>query len=134
MRPTACVSLLVLFLAGCAAKGVPAGGPVLTPESDPDVQAAIPFPQGATPPRKIVDARPQPPARQPPGTRFDALLDAVITPSGEVKVVSIVKSTDAGFTRACIRAMQQWRFEPARTTDGKPFAMRMQLTCNFTQG
>lgn len=122
------------IVAACAAKGEPAGRPVLTPLSDPDVQAAIRhLPPGSTPPKKIVDVRPLPPGRQPRGTRFDVLLDAVITPAGEVKVVSILKATDDGFARACVRAMQQWRFEPARGPDGKPVAMWLTLTCGFTQ-
>jgi len=132
LKRAACVSLLALVAAACAAKGEPAGAPVLTPMSDPDVQSAVRhIPAGSTPMKKIVDVRPRPPARRAGRATLDVVLDSVVTASGEVKVVSIVRTNDAGFARECIRAVQQWRFEPARTSDGKPIATWMTTSCTL---
>jgi TonB family protein len=123
-----CVALLTL-LVGCVVNR-----PLeLTPLTDPEVQAATRgVPPQSAPPRKIVDVRPRPPREFPRGSHFEVAIEGVIARDGSVRPVRIIRGDNREFTEACVKAVAQWRFDPARRPDGTPVAMWTTFTCNIT--
>jgi outer membrane biosynthesis protein TonB len=129
---TGLLGLLSVSIA-CAANRAPVSPPQFTAESHPDVQSAVHgIPAGGTPPRKLHDVNPSPSQRYGPGTHLQVLLEGVITPGGDVRVVSVARSDDAAFAHECARAALQWRYEPARAADGSPIALWTKFACSLT--
>ena len=60
------------------------------------------------------------------------MLEGVIGRDGRVRIVRVERENDPAFTRACIRATEKWRHEPARDKDGRPLAMWSKFVCNAT--
>jgi protein TonB len=59
------------------------------------------------------------------------VLELTIGADGEVTSVDVVKDPDARLTRAAVDAVAQWRFEPARNSDGEPVAVLYKVTIAF---
>ena len=63
------------------------------------------------------------PARQ---AKFQGtvVLSAVVTVDGEASHIKVMKRLPYGLTNKAIETIQQWRFAPAKDSDGKPVAVR----------
>ena len=70
-----------------------------------------------------------PPARQA-GMSGDVLVDFVVDESGRVIDPRVVRSSNAIFEEATLRAVSKWRFEPGRR-DGKIVKFRMSVSIVF---
>lgn len=58
------------------------------------------------------------------------ILDAVIDRIGQVTDVKVLKALSLGLTESAVRAVESWRFEPARL-GGRPISVRYNLTVRF---
>ncbi len=58
-------------------------------------------------------------------------LELTIGVNGEMQDVKVLKSPDQRLTEASISAIRQWRFQPAKRSDGKPVAVIMTITFRF---
>jgi TonB family protein len=97
-----------------------------TPPSPPigngDIQA----------PRKVKDVKPVYPAdAQSARAQGLVLVEAVVGKSGCVRNASIARSVYPSLDVAALRAVQQWRFEPA-LLNGKPLEVLLTVTVNFS--
>ena len=59
------------------------------------------------------------------------IVRATINEVGDVVNLRVLRSLPMGLTEATLQAMRRWRYEPA-TLHGKPVAVYMTLTVNFT--
>lgn len=57
----------------------------------------------------------------------------VVTETGHVRSPQLLRPLDPATDSAALESLCQWRFEPARR-DGKPVAIRMQMTVSFALG
>jgi hypothetical protein len=104
----------------------------LTPESDPDVRTAVRgIPAGATAPAVLRKVRPVVPHEYPTGTQLTVMMEGVVTAAGRVKIVSVERSTDAAFERACVTALRRSRYAAAKTRRGKPFGVWTTFCCTL---
>src|SRR5712691_9474462 len=60
-------------------------------------------------------------------------MDVVVLADGTVGDVTVTQSLDTvyGLDQEAVKAMRQWQFKPG-TKDGKPVAVRVAVTMNFT--
>jgi TonB family protein len=58
-------------------------------------------------------------------------LVAVVTAVGRATNIRVAKRAPFGLTNKAIEAVQQWRFEPAKDSDGKPVAVRQIIEVSF---
>jgi TonB family protein len=58
-------------------------------------------------------------------------LTAIIGEDGRIKNVRVVKGLRAGLTLEAIKAVSQWRLQPATGPDGKPVAVRVPIQVSF---
>jgi protein TonB len=91
---------------------------------------------------RSVDVPPRPVFRKPPRyparARADGLngrvtLKLLISTDGSVVDVRVVDSSDRGFERAAVEAVEKWRFEPARYK-GRPVKVWAQQIVRFKLG
>lgn len=61
------------------------------------------------------------------------IVEAMIGEDGVVKNVAVLKPLPFGLDQAAVDAVKQWTFKPA-TLEGKPVAVRFNLTVNFRLG
>jgi len=85
-----------------------------------------------TPPKMLKAAPPE----YPEGAREDkvegpVILEIVITTTGEVGGVTVLKSPDDRLGEAAAEAVKTWQFEPARNTEGEAVSVIYVLTVNF---
>lgn len=59
------------------------------------------------------------------------LLQVTVGADGAVRDVKPVRSEPMGLTEAAMKAVSQWRYEPARDASGKAIATPMVVTINF---
>lgn len=59
------------------------------------------------------------------------LLQARVGTDGTVTAIKVLRAEPAGLTEAATEALQQWRYEPARNSAGKPVAVIMTVTFRF---
>ena len=59
------------------------------------------------------------------------VLQATITPQGEVSDMAVVKGPGFGLERNAVEAVRNWRFKPATDQDGKPVAVRVLIEVKF---
>lgn len=57
-------------------------------------------------------------------------MSVVVGPDGLVRESKVEKSLGYGLDEQALKALQQWRFEPA-TVDGKPVAVRINVQMSF---
>ena len=65
------------------------------------------------------------------GAQGIVLVSAAIDTQGNPGEVRVLHSPDPRLSEAAVQAARQWRWEPARTRDGQPIAVRFTLTFNF---
>jgi len=110
------------------AQNSPTPGANAAPDSDEPVVDLAP---GITPPRVTHQVSPDPDAGQR-GFRMSGivLIGLVVSSQGLPREVHVVRSLDKDLDRNAIEAVQQWRFEPARSA-GKPVAVRITVEIRF---
>jgi protein TonB len=59
------------------------------------------------------------------------ILEAIITKTGTVESVRVLRGINPLLDTAAIRAVQQWRYKPA-TFNGRPVPVYLTVTVNFT--
>jgi len=59
------------------------------------------------------------------------VLQATITPQGEVSDIAVVKGPGFGLERNAVEDVRNWRFKPATDQDGKPVAVRVLIEVKF---
>jgi len=103
-------------------------------EPDPPRSRPVPFDTeaGFTEPRKIASALPvYPTSAKEEGVQGMVLLSAALDTEGVPSDIRVLRSPDPRLSEAALAAARQWRWEPARTTDGKAIAVYFTLTFNF---
>ena len=86
------------------------------------------------PPRKLRDVKPvYPPILFQQGVTGTVGLEIVITRSGCVSGVSVLRSVAGAMDLAALRAVSGWLFTPT-VLDGKPVPVIMTVTVSFTIG
>ncbi len=75
-------------------------------------------------------APPYPPGARAEGVEGDVALELVLSTSGTVDSVRVVKGVGHGFDEAAVAAVRNYRFSPA-TKDGHPVRVRMRWTMEF---
>jgi TonB family protein len=71
------------------------------------------------------------PPDYPPGTTGEVVVEAVVSVTGCVRNVRIVRPSPIGaMNRAAAKAVSQWKFDPARF-DGEPFEFLHKVTVEF---
>jgi len=102
------VAAIALVLAACSgvARGPAAG------DAETDCKTyQLPNNPDVIPPRLIQSGRPQPPATGPRGGFV--CVRATVSPSGTVIDPVVVKTDNQDFAQAFLRALPDWRYEPA---------------------
>jgi TonB family protein len=110
------------------------------PDAPPGVGSANPgagdpiYPgDGITAPKKIVHVEPRytEEARQA-RIQGTVILQAVVDVEGNVSRVQVIKGLPFGLDQSAIDAVEQWKYEPARRSDGTPVAVYYNLVINFS--
>jgi protein TonB len=65
------------------------------------------------------------------GVQGVVITEAVIDEQGRVTNVRVLRGLPMGLTEAAIEAVQQWRFKPAMTSNGKPVKVFFSCTVDF---
>lgn len=65
------------------------------------------------------------------GVQGVVITEAVIDEQGRVTNVRVLRGLPMGLTEAAIEAVQQWRFKPAMTSNGKPIKVFFSCTVDF---
>lgn len=86
---------------------------------------------GISPPRKIQGVAPvYPPEAVAAGAEGVVVVEATISPTGEVTDVEVLRSVPL-LDEAAVAAVSEWRYTPA-LVDGEPVSTRMTVTVTFT--
>jgi TonB family protein len=75
---------------------------------------------------------PYPAAARPTGVQGVVVLESMISAAGTVLDVRVLESPDPSLAEAAVEALRQWRFEPARATDGTALSVSFILTFKFS--
>jgi protein TonB len=103
-------------------------------EPDPPRSRPVPFDEaaGITEPVLVEKTLPVYPANaKEEGVQGIVLLRAALDTSGTPSDIRVLRSADPRLSEAAVAAVRQWRWEPARTSDGTPIAVYFTLTINF---
>ena len=86
---------------------------------------------GVTPPRPTYRVDPEyDNAARKKKIQGVVVLSIIVTKEGRAADVKVVKSLTSGLDKQAIKAVSQWRFEPA-TKDGVPVAVRLAVETDF---
>jgi TonB family protein len=101
--------------------------------SDPSLAcSALPNSGGLTPPKKVLDVRPQYPATMQGSTVGGQVqMKAVIGIDGAVRTVQTTEATNPDFDLAAQEAVKQWRFTPT-LLNCVPVEVEMNVSTSFT--
>jgi TonB family protein len=93
----------------------------------------------ATPgPRKAyrVDTRPReceyPPEEKSAGAEGDVRLKLLVDTNGDVSNVTVLQSAGRLFDAAATEAVRRWKYEPARSADGRAIASEVKVDIRFS--
>jgi TonB family protein len=103
-------------------------------EPDPPRSRPVPFDEeaGFTEPSILEKAPPvYPKEAKEEGVQGIVLLRVALDTEGVPSDISVLRSPDRRLSEAAQTAARQWRWEPARKSDGKPIAVYFTLTFNF---
>lgn len=103
-------------------------------EPDPPRSRPVPFDEeaGVTEPRIVQKAPPAyPQGAKEEGVQGIVVLRAAVDTRGVPSDIRVLRSPDPRLAEAARTAARQWRWEPARTSDGTPIAVYFTLTFNF---
>jgi protein TonB len=93
-----------------------------------------PLEEGATRPELVDKMEPlYPPQAKSEGREGKAVLQAVIDAEGAVRAVTVVQvpTGSEDFAAAAVEAVQNWRYRPALTPDGRPVPVYLTLVIEF---
>lgn len=86
---------------------------------------------GVTPPQLIHRVEPvRPNGSQIFKVKGSVLIGMTVTSKGLTRNVNVVQSLDTELDQACIEAVKQWKFEPAKKQD-KPVAVKVTAEIRF---
>ena len=74
---------------------------------------------------------PYPPAASRRRLQGEITLEAIITASGDVTKVKIIKSIDPAFDEATLDTVRNWKFKPATDPDGNAVPVRQTIEVTF---
>jgi TonB family protein len=103
-------------------------------EPDPPRSRPVPYDEeaGFTEPTIVQKAPPlYPKDLKEEGVQGIVVLRAAVDTEGIPGDIRVLRSPDPRLAEAALAAARQWRWEPARTTEGKPIAVYFTLTFNF---
>jgi TonB family protein len=103
-------------------------------EPDPPRSRPVPFDEaaGLTEPVIIERTLPAyPESAKEEGVQGIVLLSAALDTEGNPSDIRVLRSPDPRLAEAALTAARQWRWEPARTSEGRPIAVYFTLTFNF---
>jgi len=103
-------------------------------EPDPPRSRPVPFDKlaGLTEPAIVEKTRPvYPKGAKEEGVQGIVLLSAALDTQGNPSDIRVLRSPDPRLSEAALEAARQWRWQPARTSEGKPIAVYFTLTFNF---
>ena len=85
---------------------------------------------GVTPPRLVHQVRPD--RGDTPGFRLKGkvVIALVVTSAGQPSKLKVIESIDNDVDQSALRAVEQWRFAPARK-EGKAVAVRVTVEISF---
>jgi TonB family protein len=88
--------------------------------------------KGITPPKpiNIVDAHFSDEARRKK-ISGRCLVSLTVDVNGMPQEISVVRCTDPSFEATSLEAVQQYRFKPATTQEGKPIAIKIEVDINY---
>ena len=129
-------TVIVLMLAGCASLKPPPSEKMSVKLTDEWVEllkedTAFAFQKSDTttltlPPILVHKVGVSPPAGRSPHTYDSVYVNAVITKKGNVKRAWILKSENPFFNKAALKAVVQWKFQPAMR-NGVPIDTLIQI-------
>ena len=133
-----CLALILLVVGGCSTANPPPGPapPPTAPQKAQEPAAsdpAGPFKVGGDvlAPVLVTRVAPEyPDEARKGGIRGRVLFQAVISESGAVESLELMKSDHPLLTKAALDAIRQWRYRPA-TKDGKPVRVFLTVTTTF---
>lgn len=90
------------------------------------------IPPGVTPPRAVHFADPEF-SREARKKRIQGIviLSTLVNEHGEPTDIRVEKGIGYGLDENAVRAVSQYRFQPARNRDGSPVAVRISIEVNF---
>jgi len=102
-------------------------------EPDPPRSRPVPFDEEAfTEPRKTRHVNPvYPKGAKEERVQGIVLLSVVVDAEGTPSDIRVLRSPDPRLSKAALESARQWRWEPARTAEGKAFPVYFTLTFNF---
>jgi TonB family protein len=102
-------------------------------EPDPPRSRPVPFDEKVfTEPRKIQHVNAvYPKSAKEEGVQGIVLLSAALDAEGTPTDIRVLRSPDPRLSEAALESARQWRWEPARTTDGRAIPIYFTLTFNF---
>jgi TonB family protein len=129
--PIALLTLLLTVATGCALFGSRTVAPP-PPPAPPPAETPV-FMQWEQAPRLIDMVTPiYPDSARQAGLQGEVVLQIIVDEHGYVTAAEVVRATPPGiFEDAALRAILQWRFEPARA-EGKPIKVRMGQRMDFS--
>jgi protein TonB len=99
----------------------------------PAGQSLASYPIIVLPVPVATNERPTFPARMQPRKRGLVNVDCVVNEKGKVIMAVIKDSTDYGFEKVTLDAIEKWEFQPG-TRDGVPESMRVIIPVEFIPG
>ena len=72
-----------------------------------------------------------PPQEKQAGAEGDVRVKLLIDTNGDVAKVTVVQSAGRLFDAAVIDAVRRWKYEPARSADGRPVASEVKVAIRF---
>jgi len=102
-------------------------------EPDPPRSRPVPFDKEVfTEPRKVRHVNPvYPKSAKEEGVQGIVLLSVALDAEGVPTDIRVLRSPDPRLSEAALEAARQWRWEPARTSEGKALPVYFTLTFNF---
>ena len=87
---------------------------------------------GVSPPRPIHKVPPQyTPTARAARVQGVVVLMTTIDENGDVVTVEPLKGLPMGLTEEAVKAVRQWKYEPATDAEGRPVEVRLNLTVTF---
>jgi len=105
---------------------------IVEPEPPSTGPLPVPIKGDITEPSVVHKVAPQyPAAAKDDGVMGIVVLEGLLDVQGQIIDLRVLSSPDPRLAEAATDAVLQWRYEPARTADGEPVAVRYTLTINF---
>ena len=122
---------LALSLMLCMARPTALVGQGNSAKEFQDAEPVYSIGGGVTAPRQTYGPEPEyDAASRKAKTQGLVVLSMIVTKEGRPRDVKIVTSLSAGLDQQAIKAVSQWRFDPA-TKDGEPVAVKMTVEISF---